>query len=79
MIQLKKINSEKIVHAFSFALFVLMLTEAYLVHEDEIKASVVRLKTIIENKNQPKETEATVQSDVSEKGEQTDGQKTAEN
>lgn len=72
----KKINSEKIVHAVSFALFVLMLTEAYLVHEDEIKASVARLKTIIENKNKSAEPE---QSELSEKGEQTDGQQTAEN
>lgn len=72
----KKINSEKIVHAVSFALFVLMLTEAYLVHEDEIKASVARLKTIIENKNKSAESE---QSELSEKGEQADGQQTAEN
>ena len=78
MIKLKKkINSEKIVHAVSFALFVLMLTEAYLVHEDEIKASVARLKAIIENKT--KETESSEQTEASEKGEQTDGQKTAEN
>lgn len=62
----KKINSEKIVHAVSFALFVLMLTEAYLVHEDEIKASVARLKTIIENKNKSAEPD---QSELSEKGE----------
>ena len=74
----KKINSEKIVHAVSFALFVLMLTEAYLVHEDEIKASVARLKTIIENKNKTKEAEALEQTEASEKGEQTDGQQTAE-
>lgn len=47
----------------SFALFVLMLTEAYIVHEDEIKESISRLKTIIESK----------------KGEHTDGQQTAEN
>lgn len=72
----KKINSEKIVHAVSFALFVLMLTEAYLVHEDEIKASVARLKTIIENKNKSAEPD---QSELSEKGEQVDGQQTAEN
>lgn len=78
MIKLKKkINSEKIVHAVSFALFVLMLTEAYLVHEDEIKASVARLKAIIENKT--KEAESFEQTEASEKGEQTDGQKTAEN
>ena len=69
----KKINSEKIVHAVSF---VLMLTEAYLVHEDEIKASVARLKTIIENKNKSAEPD---QSELSEKGEQADGQQTAEN
>lgn len=74
----KKINSEKIVHAVSFALFVLMLTEAYLIHEDEIKASVARLKTIIENKNKTKEAEALEQTEASEKGEQTDGQQTAE-
>ena len=37
---MKKIKSEKIVHAMSFALFVLMLTEAYIVHEDEIKESL---------------------------------------
>ena len=74
----KKITSEKIVHAVSFALFVLMLTEAYLVHEDEIKASVARLKTIIENKNKTKEAEALEQTEASEKGEQTDGQQTAE-
>lgn len=72
----KKINSEKIVHTVSFALFVLMLTEAYLVHEDEIKASVARLKTIIENKNKSAGPE---QSELSEKGEQADGQQTAEN
>ncbi|MEE1245933.1 MAG: hypothetical protein UHL70_01605 [Acutalibacteraceae bacterium] len=60
---MKKFNSEKIVHAMSFALFVLMLTEAYIVHEDEIKESISRLKAIIESK----------------KGEQTDGQQTAEN
>lgn len=78
MIKLKKkINSEKIVHAVSFALFVLMLTEAYLVHEDEIKASVARLKAIIENKT--KEAESSEQTEDSEKGEQTDGQQTAEN
>ena len=78
MIKLKKkINSEKIVHAVSFALFVLMLTEAYLVHEDEIKASVARLKAIIENKT--KEAESSEQTEASEKGEQTDGQQTAEN
>lgn len=71
----KKINSEKIVHAVSFALFVLMLTESYLVHEDEIKASVARLKTIIENKNKSAEPE---QSELLEKGEQADGQQTAE-
>ena len=59
---MKKIKSEKIVHAMSFALFVLMLAEAYIVHEDEIKESISRLKTIIESK----------------KGEQTDGQQTAE-
>ena len=47
----------------SFALFVLMLTEAYIVHEDEIKESISRLKAIKKNK----------------KGEQTDGQQTAEN
>ena len=75
----KRITSEKLVHAVSFALFVLMLTEAYLVHEDEIKASVARLKTIIENKNKTKEAEALEQTEASEKGEQTDGQKTAEN
>lgn len=75
----KRITSEKLVHAVSFALFVLMLTEAYLVHEDEIKASVARLKTIIENKNKTNEAEAGEQSEVSEKGEQTDGQQTAEN
>lgn len=75
----KRITSEKLVHAVSFALFVLMLTEAYLVHEDEIKASVARLKTIIENKNKTKEAEADEQPEVSEKGEQTDGQQTAEN
>lgn len=75
----KRITSEKLVHAVSFALFVLMLTEAYLVHEDEIKASVARLKTIIENKNKTKEAEALEQTEVSEKGEQTDGQQTAEN
>lgn len=74
----KRITSEKLVHAVSFALFVLMLTEAYLVHEDEIKASVARLKTIIENKNKTKEAEALEQTEASEKGEQTDGQKTAE-
>ena len=74
----KKINSEKIVHAVSFALFVLMLTEAYLAHEDEIKESISRLKTIIENKNKTNEAEAAVQTDASEKGEQTDGQQTAE-
>lgn len=60
---MKKFNSEKIVHAMSFALFVLMLTEAYIVHEDEIKESISRLKAIIESK----------------KGEQTDGQQTSEN
>lgn len=75
----KRITSEKLVHAVSFALFVLMLTEAYLVHEDEIKASVARLKTIIENKNKTNEAEAGKQPDVLEKGEQTDGQQTAEN
>ncbi len=74
----KRITSEKLVHAVSFALFVLMLTEAYLVHEDEIKASVARLKTIIENKNKTKEAEALKQTEASEKGEQTDGQQTAE-
>lgn len=74
----KRITSEKLVHAVSFALFVLMLTEAYLVHEDEIKASVARLKTIIENKNNTKEAEALEQTEASEKGEQTDGQQTAE-
>ncbi len=74
----KRITSEKLVHAVSFALFVLMLTEAYLVHEDEIKASVTRLKTIIENKNKTKEAEALEQTEASEKGEQTDGQQTAE-
>lgn len=74
----KRITSEKLVHAVSFALFVLMLTEAYLVHEDEIKASVARLKTIIENKNKTKEAEALEQMEASEKGEQTDGQQTAE-
>ena len=74
----KRITSEKLVHAVSFALFVLMLTEAYLVHEDEIKASVARLKTIIENKNRTKEVEALEQTEASEKGEQTDGQQTAE-
>lgn len=74
----KRITSEKLVHAVSFALFVLMLTEAYLVHEDEIKASVARLKTIIENKNKTKEAEALEQTVASEKGEQTDGQQTAE-
>lgn len=60
---MKKIKSEKIVHAMSFALFILMLTEAYIVHEDEIKESISRLKAIIESK----------------KGEQTNGQQTAEN
>ena len=75
----KRITSEKLVHAVSFALFVLMLTEAYLVHEDEIKASVARLKTIIENKNKANEAEAGEQPEVSEKGEQTDRQQTAEN
>lgn len=75
----KRISSEKLVHAVSFALFVLMLTEAYLVHEDEIKASVARLKTIIENKNKTNEAKAGEQPEVSEKGEQTDGQQTAEN
>lgn len=74
----KRITSEKLVHAVSFALFVLMLTEAYLVHEDEIKASVARLKTIIEDKNKTKEAEALEQTEASEKGEQTDGQQTAE-
>lgn len=74
----KRITSEKLVHAVSFALFVLMLTEAYLVHEDKIKASVARLKTIIENKNKTKEAEALKQTEASEKGEQTDGQQTAE-
>ncbi len=74
----KRITSEKLVHAVSFALFVLMMTEAYLVHEDEIKASVARLKTIIENKNKTKEAEALEQTEASEKGEQTDGQQTAE-
>lgn len=74
----KRITSEKLVHAVSFALFVLMLTEAYLVHEDEIKASVARLKTIIENKNKTKEAEALEQTEASEKGEQTDGQQTTE-
>lgn len=74
----KRITSEKLVHAVSFALFVLMLTEAYLVHEDEIKASVARLKTIIENKNKTNEAEADTQTEASEKGEQTDGQQTAE-
>ncbi len=74
----KRITSEKLVHAVSFALFVLMLTEAYLIHEDEIKASVARLKTIIENKNKTKEAEALEQTEASEKGEQTDGQQTAE-
>ena len=74
----KRITSEKLVHAVSFALFVLMRTEAYLVHEDEIKASVARLKTIIENKNKTKEAEALEQTEASEKGEQTDGQQTAE-
>lgn len=74
----KRITSEKLVHAVSFALFVLMLTEAYLVHEDEIKAGVARLKTIIENKNKTKEAEALEQTEASEKGEQTDGQQTAE-
>lgn len=74
----KRITSAKLVHAVSFALFVLMLTEAYLVHEDEIKASVARLKTIIENKNKTKEAEALEQTEASEKGEQTDGQQTAE-
>lgn len=74
----KRITSEKLVHAVNFALFVLMLTEAYLVHEDEIKASVARLKTIIENKNKTKEAEALEQTEASEKGEQTDGQQTAE-
>ncbi len=74
----KRITSEKLVHAVSFALFVLMLTEAYLVHEDEIKASVARLKTIIENKNKTKEAEALEQTEASEKGEQTYGQQTAE-
>lgn len=74
----KRITSEKLVHAVSFALFVLMLTEAYLIHEDEIKASVARLKTIIENKNKTKEAEALEQTEASKKGEQTDGQQTAE-
>lgn len=76
---MKKISSEKIVHAVSFALFVLMLTEAYLNHEDEIKESFARLKTIIENKNKTNEPEVDVQAETSEKGEQTDGQQTAEN
>ncbi len=75
----KKINSEKIVHAVSFALFVLMLTEAYLIHEDEIKASVARLKTILEKKNKTNKPEAAELSEASEKGEQTNGQQTAEN
>ena len=74
----KRITSEKLVHAVSFALFVLMLTEAYLVHEDEIKESISRLKTIIENKNKPNESDCSENSEVSEKGEQTDGQQTAE-
>jgi hypothetical protein len=46
----------------SFTLFVLMLTEAYIVHEDEIKESISRLKTIINSK----------------KGDPKDGQQTAE-
>ena len=62
----------------SFALFVLMLTEAYIVHEDEIKESISRLKTIIESKKGTKEAEALEQTEASEKGEQTDGQQTAE-
>lgn len=74
----KRITSEKLVHAVSFALFVLMLTEAYLAHEDEIKESISRLKTIIENKNKPNESDCSENSEVSEKGEQTDGQQTAE-
>ena len=75
----KKITSEKIVHAVSFALFVLMLTEAYLNHEDEIKESFARLKSILEDKNKSNEAETSEQSEASEKGEQTDGQQTAEN
>lgn len=47
----------------SFAIFTLMLVEAYLNHEDEIKESFLRLKTILENS----------------KGDQTNGQQTAEN
>lgn len=76
---MKRISSEKIVHAVSFALFVLMLTEAYLVHEEEIKASVTRLKTIIENKNKANDIDIPVQAEVVKEGEQSDGQQTAEN
>lgn len=61
---MKKFNSEKIVHAMSFALFVLLLTEAYFVHEDEIKESISRLKSILEE---------------NKKGAQSNGQQTAEN
>ena len=61
--KLKKSASEKIVRSMSFAIFTLMLVEAYFNHEDKIKESIIRLKEIIKNT----------------KGEQSNGQQTAEN
>ena len=43
----KKLNPEKIISAMSFALFALLLAEAYLNHKDDIDESIARLKTVL--------------------------------
>lgn len=53
MISVKKINPDKFISAMSLTIFALLLAEAYLNHEDEIKESIARLKSIL-NKNEEK-------------------------
>lgn len=45
----KLFTREKVISAMSFALFALMLADAYLNHKDEIDESIARLKTVLNN------------------------------
>ena len=65
----KKPYDEKIVSIMSFALFALLLAEAYLKHKDDIDESVARLKSAL-NQGKPEEetAEKSAEAEVTEEG-----------
>ena len=65
----KKPYDEKIVSIMSFALFALLLAEAYLKHKDDIDESVARLKSALnQGKPEEKTAEESAEAEVTEEG-----------